>query len=91
MVDHPLGANSQKKVQQTHKGLQLFGHSFVVGLDSDGQTEAVEGTYGTVVTGLVPDVNPKLTEAQVRCLHSDDCREPATAISLLIAPKLPSN
>ena len=69
MVEHPEGGNSQKKVQQTHKGLQLFGHSFVVGLASDGVTEAVEGTYGTVVTGLdeaVPDVNPKLTETQVR-------------------------
>ena len=68
-MEHPQGGNSQKKVQQTHKGLKLFGHSFVVGLAADGVTEVVEGTYGTVVTGLdkaIPHVNPKLTEAQVR-------------------------
>ena len=70
-MEHPQGGNSQKKVQQTHKGLKLFGHSFVVGLAADGVTEVVEGTYGTVVTGLdkaIPHVNPKLTEAEVSLL-----------------------
>ena len=83
MVEHPEGGNSQKKVQQTHKGLQLFGHSFVVGLASDGVTEVVAGTYGTVVTGLdeaVPDVNPKLTEAEVSLLISCSLTSSASLI-----------
>ena len=40
----------QKKVQQTHLGLPVFGHSFVLGIASDGVTEIAEGSYGTVVS-----------------------------------------
>ena len=83
MVEHPGGGNSQKKVQQTHKGLPLFGHSFVVGLASDGVTETRDGTYGTVVTGLdkaVPDISPKLTQTQVRFLATLVCRIQASLI-----------
>ena len=76
LVQHPTRPGAlQRKVLQTHHGLSIFGHSFVLGLAADGVTEQPEGTYGTVLTGMeaaLPDITPTILATQAARIAAQD-------------------